>query len=116
KLPNTGCSNVVNVSDDGTIETRSMIYTDYFVKGTQPTTLCPVHVLNGYSTGLSGDAQPALSQPPAPGDVRPPVTAIGTAGVSAPVPPVKGGTVPLPPVTKKRAGFWGKIFGRGGGN
>src|SRR3954447_19289513 len=32
KLPNSGCGSVVNVNDDGSFETKSMIYPDYFVK------------------------------------------------------------------------------------
>ena len=43
QLPTDGCSHVVTVADDGTLQTKSMVYTDYFVKGTQPTTLCPLH-------------------------------------------------------------------------
>ena len=31
------------VDTDGQLEKRSMIYTEYFVKGTQPTTICPLH-------------------------------------------------------------------------
>jgi 1A family penicillin-binding protein len=95
-LPNAGCNNVVTVHDDGSFETRSMVYTDYFVKGTQPTTLCPVHPMNGYAAGISADAQPqASAQPPAIGSVNAPPAPVGTAG--APVPPVTGGTVTSPP-------------------
>ena len=113
KLPNTGCGNVINVNDDGSFETRSMIYTDYFVKGTQPTTLCPVHVMGGYAAGISADAQPSMPQSAANGEMRPPAAPVGTAGAA---PPISGGTVtpPQDPQKKKR-GFWGKIFGKGGG-
>ena len=43
KLPNAGCGGVQSIDQDGFIVTKSQVYTDYFVKGTQPTTLCPLH-------------------------------------------------------------------------
>jgi penicillin-binding protein 1A len=118
KLPNAGCGSVVNVNDDGSFETKSMIYTDYFVKGTQPTTVCPLHPLDGYATTISAGAQPSPSQPAPPGTVASPSAPVGTSGgTAAPVPPVSGGTVTEKPQEqpKKKRGFWGKIFGRGGG-
>jgi hypothetical protein len=111
---------VINVNDDGSIETKSMIYTDYFVKGTQPTTQCPLHVMSGYATTISAGAQPSASQPTFPGSVSTPSAPVGTSGGNAtPAPPVTGGTVkekekPQDQPKKKR-GFWGRIFGRGGG-
>jgi len=109
KLPNSGCGGVVNVNDDGSFETKSMIYTDYFVKGTQPTTICPLHPSNAY---ITVDAQGM----PLPG-------AIGTAGMAPPpAGAVTGGTIqpglPAPETSKdsdkKKRGFWGRIFGGGG--
>ena len=110
KLPNTGCGSVVNVNDDGSFETKSMIYTDYFVKGTQPTTLCPLHQSNAF---ISAGAQ-SPQMPVTPGVGSTPTGAIGTTGVAPPV--VSGGKVETPPEQpKKKKGFWGRIFGRGGG-
>ncbi len=43
KLPAGGCDSVSVVDRDGQVENRSMVYTDYFVRGTEPTTLCPLH-------------------------------------------------------------------------
>ena len=112
KLPNAGCGSVLSVNDDGSVEAKSMIYTDYFVKGTQPTTICPLHPANTDIIGVD-------STPSFPG-------AIGTGG-SRPidVPAVSGGIVPAPEAAsgkekpedknKKKRGFWGRIFGRGGG-
>jgi penicillin-binding protein 1A len=115
KLPNAGCGSVVTASDDGTVESRSMIYTDYFVKGQQPTTLCPLHPFpNGYATTLSAGAIPP-AVPGAPASVAAPGVPVGTSGAA---PPVQGGTVSpasQDPNQKKKRGFWGRIFGRGGG-
>jgi len=96
KLPNAGCANVTSSDEAGNLETRSQVYTDYFVKGTQPTTLCPLH-----SGGILADA--ALSIP----------QSVPTTGV-APPPLPPGGTAE-PPQPPKKKGFWGRIFGRGGG-
>src|SRR5205823_635183 len=40
KLAGEGCQDVEVVARDGTLERRSMIYTEYFVRGTEPTTVC----------------------------------------------------------------------------
>jgi penicillin-binding protein 1A len=121
KLPNDGCGSVMSYNDDyGMYETKSMIYTDYFVKGTQPTTVCPLHP----STALIvGDAGNIRSESGAPHAGIP----VGTMGpVPAQPPGISGGTVPPPPEKdktekektdkeKKKRGFWGRVFGRGGG-
>jgi penicillin-binding protein 1A len=120
RLPNSGCGSVVSVNEDGSLESRSMIYTDYFVKGTQPTGLCPLHALSGYASTLSADVYTPPSTPGA--TVTPPAAPVGTAGASASpplAPPVSGGTI-TPPTKqedpKKKRGFWGRIFRRGGGD
>src|SRR6185436_14699299 len=90
KLPNSGCGGVVNVNDDGSFETKSMIYTDYFVKGTQPTTICPLHQSNAI---IVGDAA-AAPVPPGMPHPQGALGTAGTAGLAIPEPPgVSGGTV-----------------------
>ncbi len=42
KLPSQGCESVLVAANTGQLEKRSMVYTDFFVKGTQPTDMCPV--------------------------------------------------------------------------
>jgi len=114
KLPNLGCGNVQTMDPDGSIETRSMIYTDYFVKGRQPTTLCPLHPGGDYATAIAG----MQGTSPAP---RPQPTG-GTTSVSVPQPypppAVTGGVTqpsqPAPPEPQKKKGFWRRIFGGGG--
>jgi 1A family penicillin-binding protein len=107
QLPNVGCGNVQTMNADGSIETRSMIYTDYFVKGRQPTTLCPLHPGGEYGTAVA--AMQGTSPAPQPQPTS------GT--VSAPIPQ----PIPLPqppsPEQQKKKGFWKKLFGggRGGG-
>ena len=67
KLPNEGCSNVEVVNREGGTESRSMIYTEYFVNGTQPTTICPLHPalsLMDRLAGLFGSGHVAAPVPP----------------------------------------------------
>jgi 1A family penicillin-binding protein len=122
KLPSDGCDRVDVEARDGGIETRSMIYTEYFVKGTAPSTTCPLHKNPSFFDRIAGvfgkdSGVPAVSADqvglPAP-------AATSTAGGS-PAAPVKD-----PDVKKddkdnkdekveqpKKRGFWSKVFGRG---
>lgn len=113
KLPNYGCTNVQSVDEFGNVETKSMVYTDYFVKGTQPTTVCPIHQTMFAEAGavppssMSGDR--ATLPPPAPQ---------GTAGAApSGAPPISGGTIDKtkesPQEPQKKKSIWRKIFGGG---
>jgi penicillin-binding protein 1A len=120
KLPNLGCANVATVTDDGSRDTNSMIYTDYFVNGTQPTTLCPLHPLpGGFATAQPAQVQlqPSFGGPVPMGVPGVPAAPIGTTGARPPAPPVAAGPPPPPPpeAPKKKRRFWGRLFGRGGG-
>jgi 1A family penicillin-binding protein len=42
-LPDDGCRNAASVSPTGEITYKSMVYTDYFVRGTEPRHTCDVH-------------------------------------------------------------------------
>jgi 1A family penicillin-binding protein len=118
KLPNDGCNNVEVVNRDGETESRSMIYTEYFVNGTQPTTECPLHPspsLMDRLAGLFGGGHPEAPVPPDQAGL--PAERTGTSGVTArppTAPPnaadeISGGTTEAP---AKKRGFWAKIFGK----
>jgi penicillin-binding protein 1A len=117
-LPNAGCEHVQVVDDAGNIETRSMVYTDYFVKGTQPTTICQLHPPGSFLDTLTGALGVHVGSPVRADQsmlpTRPNPAASGTSGtssVSAPGDQVTGGTVEEP--KKKKRGFWSKLFGGG---
>jgi penicillin-binding protein 1A len=121
KLPNAGCNTVASSDDYGNLVLKSMVYTDYFVKGTQPTTLCPVHA-SPYVDAIAADASnPAMHVPPslpAGGDraTLPLPPAQGTAGITpAPQPgaPITGGKVEDSQPQPKKRGFWSRLFGKG---
>ena len=122
KLPNVGCGNVQTMDADGNIETRSMIYTDYFVKGRQPTTLCPLHPGGEFGNvvadmqGTSTAPQPRPQPTTGAGEPVPVTSAPPTAGPPAPrAAGAPSQAVPEPQPKKK--GFWRRLFGggRGGG-
>ena len=124
KLPNYGCTNVVTADENGNLESKSLVYTDYFVKGTQPTTTCPLH-----PGGVTIDAAafPAPISVPTAGQMPGPLPASSSSSSSRGT--VTGGTVtggtitggttdaqPQPgPQPQKKKGFWKRIFGGKGG-
>src|SRR4029434_821752 len=72
KLPTAGCESAVMFDRDGNPTDRSMLYTEYFVRGTEPTEYCPLHsrfdivATSGDSSGsaataTSGTATPQLA-------------------------------------------------------
>jgi 1A family penicillin-binding protein len=105
KLATPGCEGVDVVNKDGTIERKSMVYTEYFALGTEPTTYCDLHnsmSMYGRIAGLFGSpgdtlASPAIELAGLPGEVG----AVGTTGTDA-VPPKAD------PGDKKS--FWSRIF------
>jgi penicillin-binding protein 1A len=117
KLPNVGCGNVQTMDANGNVETRSMVYTDYFVKGRQPTTMCPLHPGGDYGTALAAMQGTSPAPPPQPTSG----TATAPAPRPIPAPGITGGVIPpsQPPAPEqpKKKSIWRKIFGggRGGG-
>jgi hypothetical protein len=97
-----------------------MIYTEYFVKGTQPTEECPLHQDRGFFDALAGVFGKDSGPPPVavgatgatgatglPAPPTPPRSSAGTA--SAPAQPAQAETEQAP---AKKRGFWSRIFGR----
>jgi membrane carboxypeptidase/penicillin-binding protein len=116
KLATEGCQDVEVVTKDGLIERRSMVYTEYFARGSAPTSYCDLHPTRAIMTkiiAVLGGEAPA--PPPARVDETGTPTPAATSGTSVPtgvavteVPEV----APSPPVKKKR-GFWSRVFGFG---
>jgi penicillin-binding protein 1B len=96
-----------------------MIYTEYFVKGTQPTTVCPLHPapsffdriagVFGHDVGIPVPADQAGLPPP------PPASTAGTAAPSAPSiePAPADRSIEEKEPQKKKRGFWSRVFGVG---
>jgi penicillin-binding protein 1A len=112
-LPNEGCDHVEVIDNEGTIQTKSMVYTEYFLRGRQPTDVCPLHPgqgVFGKFAGLFGKDGP----PPTPVDATglPP-----QSGAQSSAEPTRGTTgsevKPAEPAKKKKRGFWARVFGVG---
>jgi membrane peptidoglycan carboxypeptidase len=117
---NVGCGSVVTVSSNGVVETRSQVYTEYFVKGTEPKSACPIHT-SAYLETLSavattGELPPGVTAVPT---SLPPGTSIalpgavresGKAGASEKT--ETAGTTGAAE-TKEKRGFWSRLFGLG---
>jgi penicillin-binding protein 1A len=117
KLPNQGCGDVAVALDTGQIEHKSMIYTEYFIRGKQPTDTCPLHGGSSFMDRLAGIFGRETN------------TAIpaGEVGIGTPPPASTGGAPPARTAdpkaeekkdkkaeeeAKKKRGFWSKLFGR----
>ena len=106
KLATDGCQDVEVLNKNGDKERRSMVYTEYFSRGTEPTAYCDLHPTHGIISriaGLFGEDKPA---PPHIEYVPAPVVPAATAGAVERV-----DDPPQPP--KKKRGFWSRLFGRG---
>jgi len=109
-LASEGCEDVEVVNRDGGLERRSMVYSEYFVRGSEPTTFCDQHPTRGFLAAIAGvfNANHDRPAPPRVEDTGlvPPPSATATAGTQTEVEPP-----PAAPPQKKR-GFWSRIFGR----
>jgi len=106
KLATDGCQDVEVVNNHDEVEHRSMVYTEYFARGTEPTEYCDLHPTRGIMSKIAT----AIGIETRPEPVRidnatiPPPTA--TSGVDPTI-------APAPTVEKKKRGFWGRLFGLG---
>jgi hypothetical protein len=107
RLPTEGCNRAVVIDDHGEVTNRSMVYTEYFARGTEPTAFCDQHPIGGFNGSVASIF--ASSEKPAPVHIepnsRPP--AVVSDATNTPPPPAR--TEPEPP--KKKRGFWSRIFG-----
>jgi penicillin-binding protein 1A len=110
KLATEGCQHADVVDEDGRLERRSMVYTEYFARGTEPTSYCDLHPTHGIFgaiasifTGADKPLPPRIADAGLPPNPPPAATAVPSA---EPPPP----TVEAP---KKKRGFWSRVFGIG---
>ena len=115
KLPNDGCGSVPVVNNDGSVENRSLIYTEYFVRGTQPTTMCPLHPGHSLVEKLAGIFGKEVGKPVSVGEVGsmpPAASTSGSIAVSREAPkPDQNAQTATPEEPKKKKGFWSRLFG-----
>jgi penicillin-binding protein 1A len=114
KLPAGGCDSVSVANRDGTVEKRSMLYTDYFVRGSEPAQLCPLHSpsFTDRLAGIFGKDVGVVVSADSVG-LPPPVTSTSGSPATPTVAPADAPREANVEEPKKKRGFWGRIFGRG---
>jgi penicillin-binding protein 1A len=106
KLATDGCQDVEVLDANDHVEHRSMVYTEYFAAGTEPTTYCDLHPTRSILTKVA--AAIGIQEKPAPVHVDETVAVASPAATTASVEPP-----PPAPQEKKKRGFWSKLFGVG---
>jgi 1A family penicillin-binding protein len=115
KLATQECQDAEVVNKYGEVEHRSMVYTEYFARGTEPTTYCDLHQPRGIMTKIA-DFLGGQQQPPPPRVDNPGVAPVvqaaisGATGTTGTV-PERVENPPRPPSPKR--GFWSRVLGRG---
>jgi penicillin-binding protein 1A len=120
QLARGACESSHVVDEEGRITNRSMVYSEYFRRGTEPTEECSVHQSRGFFGAIASifrgeDPPPLPAAPPVLSPVETPAlderSSQGpeTAIRSDPSPPA----IVLSPAPVKKRGFWSRIFGGG---
>jgi 1A family penicillin-binding protein len=117
KLATGACHGATSVDREGNIVAGRAVYTEYFVRGTQPDDYCPYHThLTAPSTMIlaasSSSPQPARPESVKAPDATVPIATSGAfpAGVVATAPSAPAEVASDAP----KRGFWGRFFRRGG--
>ncbi|MCC7124260.1 MAG: PBP1A family penicillin-binding protein [Acidobacteria bacterium] len=110
KRPAAGCEHAQVTLSDGSTTEKSMLRTEYFVRGTEPQETCPLHVGRSIFARMAdwlGNAPSAERH--FPGEIAP--AAAEPAAVEKPAADAAVASAPAPEPEKKR-GFWSRIFGK----
>jgi penicillin-binding protein 1A len=115
KLATDGCRDVEVVdAKTGTLERRSMVYSEYFSSGTEPTAYCDLHPTRGIFTRFAGIF--GATEKPEPPRVDETMFSSPSMPNAA---PGEHSLAPAPmpaPAPEKKRGFWGRLFGRDKGD
>jgi len=113
KLATDGCRSVLTTDEHGNASIKSQVYTEYFVRGTEPMDWCPLHTsVPQFPGSLASTVAPPPAHDQHPSDrTESPNQPAATAGVASNTPGATPPTEAKPEQPKKR-GFWGRIFGR----
>jgi 1A family penicillin-binding protein len=108
KLATDSCNEHVPAGEGGS-PVGSMVYTEYFVRGTEPTESCPIHrrIIPSPLRALAELFAPSkAASPTETATPQPPPARVAEA---TPAPPQAA----PPPQQPRKRGFWGRIFGGG---
>lgn len=113
KRPADGCDGAVTVNDDGSYSSGSMVYTEYFVKGTEPDDTCPIHGDRSFFSRIAGwiGGPPSAPIQNRAGDI----SADDDDDDVVPVVESRRDEEPreVRAPEKKKRGFWSRVFGTG---
>ena len=116
RMATEGCQDVEVVNKNGELEHRSMVYTEYFARGTEPTGYCELHETRSIMTKIAGvfSGQPQQAAPAHIDDpgIAPPAAA-ATAGATGTTGTTLERIENTPQAPPKKRGFWGRLFGGG---
>lgn len=112
KRPADGCEHVMVEDEDGSVGVKSTVYTEYFVRGTEPQDTCPLHVGRSIFDRLAGwfGASPSVTASGTAHEVAAPPAAASSVEKASNESATKAESAEP---EKKKRGFWGRIFGRG---
>jgi len=115
KLATDGCQDVEVLNKDGLPERRSMVYTEYFARGTVPQTYCDLHQTRSIFTRIAGVFSHE-DKPVAPVGVEPPHLPPAPPPHASAEEAAAPSIAPEPEPAKKKRGFWSRVFGIGRDN
>jgi len=113
KRPTEACEGATVMNDDGEASNQSMVYTEYFVRGTEPDEDCPIHQRSIFTrvAGWFGGASPT-----APSQNRSEVARASDdhhdQATSVEAKADKDDRQGAQASEKKKRGFWSRVFGR----
>jgi len=108
KLATDGCDHLaIDAVQGESSDRRPPVYTEYFARGTEPTTYCDLHNSRGFLAAITSIFHGGAEPPPPPriAETEPPPV-LAESAPAAPAPNAEE----LP---KQKRGFWSKLFGRG---
>jgi len=113
KLATGGCANAQVVDRDGNLTARSQVYTEYFVRGTEPIDYCPIHGANRIWNVVATSGSPQAAPPTGASTAHAPAPPVDVPAAAAAESSAHPGEAAAPSSkTGKKRGFWGRIFGR----
>jgi len=114
QLATDGCRSVLTTDDKGNESIKSQVYTEYFVRGTEPIEYCQLHSrIPQFPGSLASTVAPPPAHDQHPSDRAEAPNQPAATGNVASSTPGAGSTQPAPkPEQPKKRGFWGRIFGR----
>ena len=91
-----------------------MVYSEYFLSGSEPYDTCSLHDGPGFLSRMAGLFSADHRPPPVPAEAAGPerAAAVAVPAAEATAAPVADDVKAEPENEKKKRGFWGRLFGK----